>query len=114
MHVPLECPRDKNLKNLSWDANNNYQTSAVLACLLDTITLPIRVVPGYSRISSIGPALECDIDLESLCRIALDNGKLGQMGYVIAALEVPTLVLDYNKKKNNILELPYGSFVNFT
>eukprot|EP00747_Dinoflagellata_sp_TGD_P160218 gnl/TRDRNA2_/TRDRNA2_177956_c1_seq1.p1 gnl/TRDRNA2_/TRDRNA2_177956_c1~~gnl/TRDRNA2_/TRDRNA2_177956_c1_seq1.p1 ORF type:complete len:506 (-),score=-51.73 gnl/TRDRNA2_/TRDRNA2_177956_c1_seq1:604-2121(-) len=92
LHVPIDCPHNQHINNLRWETNNSHQTSAVLACLLDTLTLPPRMVSTYEN-SRFGSASRYETDLRALSHITLENGKSTKLGHIIAAVNVPTLDL---------------------
>lgn len=91
LYVPTQCPwRPTAAAALQWDPASDYQTSAVLASLLDTLTLPVRTVPAPAA-HPLGTPLGCGIDLDMLVRMAKGDGTAGNVASLAALAPAPRL-----------------------
>jgi len=112
-HIPIECKKKSYLNDLIWNPKIDYQTSAVIASLLDTLTMPARIFPNQNGNPKIGPAFGCGVDMEAICQLTIGNGRAGRLGHVVAALEAP-LVSPRSKEENKdglkLAEASYASF----
>merc|ERR1712113_605408 len=95
LHIPMECKKKSYLNDLIWNPKINYQTSAVIASLLDTLIMPARIFSNHNGNPKIGPAFGCEVDMEVICQLTIGN----RLGHVIAALEAP-LVSPRSKEEN--------------
>jgi hypothetical protein len=105
LHIPLECLKGSRFDDLVWDHENELHTSATLASLIDSLTLPTRTNRGCNENPIFGVPILQTSNISNFCRATLGDCNALNFAYVTAVANASVL-----KLKRSV---QFGSTVKF-